>query len=173
MEYVNFINTLMRCQTRSIKAIPFHSSCAPAQIPDEFSALLPNLVELLEGSIDLFCKTDQVLVLFGLQPSSIALTSELPISLQRVIDGSSPNMHLCCSLAYLTATEQRLKNIHSWEGAQNIIVDFTLGTVMNDERYIAQVLGEPPRGLVYGSLNKTSLSFAWEKIKQRYKTQTS
>lgn len=161
MTYSRFIKVLRQYQTPHVKALAFPQSCAPSKIPNAFRLLLPDIIELLESHIDQFCAQDQVMALFGLQPGSVALTSSAPGLLNRISNAQYPDTHLCCSLAYLTLSKQQLKQIQSWHGSQNIIVDFTTGLVMDGPRYLSQVFAESPKGIVYGSLNPAKLAMVW------------
>jgi hypothetical protein len=165
MTYDHLIALLKQHQTLRIKAIAFPQSCTPNQIPDAFGQLLPDIIKLLEAHIEQFCGNEHVLVLFGLQPGSISFTSDYPVQLNRILDNQQPHIHLCCTLAYLTSPQHQLEQLQSWQGAQNIIIDFTTGTVMDGDRYFSQVFSEPLKGIVYGMLDNSKLASAWELVK--------
>jgi hypothetical protein len=109
MTYDNFINTLKQHQTPNIKAMAFPKSCALQDIPDAFALLLPDIIKLLEQHTQaLVQKANYLLVLFGLQPGSIAIRSHAPFALQRIINKQHPDYHSCCNLTYLVVYISRL-----------------------------------------------------------------
>jgi hypothetical protein len=161
MTYDHFIDVLTGYQTSHVKALAFPNSCAPKRIPSAFALLLSDVVALLEQHSAQLCPTNQVIALFGLQPSSVALTSDYPLLLNRVLNKQHPNVHLCCSLAYLKTPKDQLSQIESWQGAQNLIIDFTTGIVMDGLCYLSQIFSEPKKGIVYGILNSVKLAKVW------------
>lgn len=169
MKYEHFIKTLKQCQTPRIRAVAFPKSCSPHKIPEVFAALIPHIIKLLEEHIAHFCQTNyQILVLFGLQPSSININTSVPITLNRIINRQQPTNHLCCSLTYLVVSKKEFENINSWQGAQAIIIDFTTGLVMDGKHYISLLFNEPSKGIIYGELNKNILTEVWAMAKTSY-----
>jgi hypothetical protein len=162
MTYDHFIAALKQHQTAHVKALAFPESCAPQKIPDSFASLLPDVVELLEKHIQQFCKeTQEILILFSLQPGSVTVNSDTPITLNRIINDQCPTNHLCCSLSYLIVPKTEFKRVTSWQGAQTIMVDFTTGVVMDGDRYLSLLFSAAPAGIAYGNLNSTKLAQAW------------
>lgn len=170
MQYNRFIKTLEHNQTSHIKVISFSKSCNPSSIPNVFGLLLPNIIEQLEKSINTLCNNDQVILLFGLQTVSVTFSSDCPRLLNRVINNHNPSAHLCCSLAYLVVPNNQVTNIKSWEGAKNIVIDFTTGTIMDAQHYLSMVLEQPISGVIYGVLDSAKLRNVWSIINRHKKT---
>jgi hypothetical protein len=162
MTYNHFICILKKHQTPRIKALALPKSCAPHKIPQSFASLLPDIIELLEKHIHYFClDAHQILALFGLQPTSVTINTDMPINANRIINEQEPTNHLCCSLTYLVTSKLELEHIESWQDAQTIMIDFTSGLVMDGPRYMSMLFGGPLAGIAYGNLDHTKLAKIW------------
>jgi hypothetical protein len=165
MIYEQFIGALREHETPHIKALSFPESCSPKKIPDAFLSLLPQIIKILEKQLTKLCKLNQVVALFGLQTAPIAIKSTLPVTSKRIINIKNTEHHLCCSLSYLITSAENFNHIKSWEGAENIIIDFTSGEIMDSDYYIAKLSnGAPKRNHLYGALDASHLDAAWKSI---------
>jgi hypothetical protein len=165
MTYEQFIGTLMQHETSHVKALSFPESCSPRRIPDNFLVLLPAIIKILDRQKSKLCQINQIVALFGLQAAPVAIKSSLPITSQRIIDARNPEQHLCCSLAYLITCTHTLSQIKSWEGAENIIVDFTSGEIMDGNYYLAKLANTPgKRSRLYGVLDSSRLDSVWKNL---------
>jgi hypothetical protein len=166
MTYEQFIGTLRQHETLHVKALSFPESCSPRKIPEAFLSLLPKVIKILEKKAAKLCRfNNQVVALFGLQAAPIAIKSTLPITSQRIINTRNPEYHLCCSLSYLVTSVEGFQDIQSWEGAENIIIDFTSGEIMNGNYYIAKLSqGKPKKTHLYGSIEASHLDAVWKSM---------
>lgn len=174
MKYEDLIRLMEKYQTVRVKSIYFQNSCATQRIPWSFSALIPNIIEIINSHIDLLCKENEIVAIFGLQPGPPALESDWPGLFNRTFDEKYPHDHFCLVLQYLMTTKANLPTLTTWSGSQNLMIDFTTGELMDEERYLA-MLGHdyPIKGQLYGVLDHSDLIQAWSSFNKKSSAKTA
>ena len=151
MIYKDFIACVARHQTEQVKVLYFESCCSTTAIPNSILGLVPNLIRLLQEIQPSLCKKGQIMHLFGLQPCAIApYSSEYKKADSRVHTQHS-DPHLCCVLKYLLLYNHSHQP-STWSEENTIVIDFTTGEVMDNQRYLSLVFNHKPEGISYGML---------------------
>lgn len=161
MTYQQFIQSFLLAQNERVKAFSLPKSCATDQIPEAFCRLLPDIVKILSAHADDLADPDEVIAVFGIQPGTVMLHSELPEQLNRIFNHNKPKTHFCCTLDYLTVPESELPTIQSWHNSKTLVVDFTQGLLMDVNQYVYKMFGKGVPGKVYGTLDQERLSQVW------------
>jgi hypothetical protein len=171
MQYSEFIKTLQKHNTNILQAVYVPYSCAPIQIPQIFLDTLPNIVAILNANVEKICtQPNQRIVIFSIQPVSVAVKSNLPKKLNRITNAKYPNNHLCCSLGYvLLNNNEELSNIPTHK-QQNFFIDFTIGLIADINYYLN--LFYPIKQLpenIYGTIHQVLLKKVWSTfVEQQY-----
>ncbi|MBP6104766.1 MAG: hypothetical protein KA508_06910 [Gammaproteobacteria bacterium] len=145
MVYKDFIACVERHQTEKVRALYFESCCATTTIPDPILSSVPKLVQLLEKTEPPLCQKGQSIYLFGLQPCAMASHSDIS------------RQHLCCVLKYLLLDDGSHQP-SDWSGEHNIVIDFSTGEVMDNQRYLSKVFDQKSAGISYGMLHDADQS---------------
>lgn len=165
MQYEHFIRVIESYQTQHVQAIAFPGSCAPEQVPSEFAVLFADIVIALEQKHHLLCQPDEVIAIFGIQAGPALLKSRLPLRLNRIICDGNPTYHLCLVLQYLITKPSQLRQLSSWQGSRNLVLDFTTGHIMDPAHYVALVQQQAlQQGLMLGQMNQQRLTRVWERL---------
>lgn len=165
MEYQEFINTIAEHQTANIKALNIPESSAPGSIPPSFKELIPDVINIIATHFDELADGMPAIGIFGLQTMSFAIKSDLPLNTNRIITQTSAKNHLCCVLYYLPLSTSATLDADSkmdWRQYKSIVLDFTRGSVMDQERYLRfaiDITGNP--GKLYGRINAKKVASAW------------
>lgn len=168
MDYTQFIKAVNRHKTANITALKIPSSCAMEQIPDLFSNLMGNICDIIKSNINKFCNNNEVIAIFGLQPSIAPITSEIPKKLNRIINPKHPDWHFCCTLSYMALKTEKISTTKSWHNSKSIVIDFTTGAIIDADRYLTTILSQKINGTVYGCLQQDLLKQIWEKYHGQY-----
>jgi len=163
MFYQDFIQCVHEQGSAKVKALNIVESCATEQVPQEVLRIFPALIKLLEKNLT-FTPSNEVMLLFGLQPCAVSLHSDFPVTCNRIFDKEDPFRHLCCVLQYFLAPKISLGQDRNWQKTQTLVIDFTTGFLMDNECYFSRVFALPSQGLVYGSLQPTELNAIWARI---------
>ena len=163
MFYQDFIQCVHEQDSAKIKALNIEESCATEQVPQEVLYLFPALIKLLEKNLT-FVSSNEVMLLFGLQPCAVFIHSDFPLTSNRIFDKEDPSRHLCCVLQYFLASKISTGQDRNWQKTETVVVDFTTGFLMDNECYFAKVFDLPSQGLVYGNLQPNELNAIWAKI---------
>lgn len=164
MDYDFLKQVITRYKTDRIKMLNIPGSCSPKHIPESFSSLIVDVIKTIDICYQQLSKNKRYIAIVGLQPMSITIKSLAPIKLNRVANKENKNSHFCCSLSYLLLDEEGFERVvkdRDWSGAENIVIDFTRGLVMNKERYFHELFNESSVGKIYGKLNFHKLNEAW------------
>lgn len=155
-------------ETRRIRAFRGEQQGSPEHIPSAFALLMPEVISALNDNLEDICTQDEALVIFGLQPASAMIASNLPLEKNRSIDGLQPDYHFCCTLDFFKVSLEECNNIESWTSTDSVIVDFSAGEVMDSDRFLAKLHGLPQAGTIYGNISAEALEIAWKivRIKQ-------
>jgi hypothetical protein len=165
MHYDYFIGMIKNHETDRVKAYCGRSQSTLERIPSGFGLLLPEIITILNNNIDKLCPPGKGIVLFGLQPATMMIASNEPVSLNRYLKDYTPDYHFCCTLEYMVVDLDEIENFTAWEQTHSVIVDFTSGRIMDAAEYMsllqADLYAEGDSGQVYGKMNAYSLSLAW------------
>lgn len=159
MKYQDFIQIIGRYQTDRIKAINIPESSCPANIPLSFQSLFPDIINIIEQNFLELSLGRSSIQVFGLQVTGFAVKSDLPIKKDRIFLENQIHTHLTCALYYLS-TDQTTKE-PDWKNYQSVVIDFTDGTVMNNQQYLCMMACDIAGGKILGYLNKRKLALAW------------
>ena len=150
MEQDTFYETLTGSQTERTKVLLLLSSRAAAGIPKVFTSTFPSIIANLTANLDKICRGAinhaPTITLFDLQVPVVAIWSELPQKLHRVIDARNPGQHFCRILRYY----------------RNLVIDFTTGEIMDDNQYLRRLNLTKKPGMVLGLIDPVALSNAWQ-----------
>lgn len=168
MKYDYFIGMLKYHQTTRIRAFNGPQQTNPEHVPDAFALLIPDIISILTENFNEFCGLDQGIVIFGLQPASRMIASNIPLEQERFIDGFQIDYHLCCTLDFFKVPMSQIDEA-DWHCTDSIVIDFTTGEVMDSDRLLSKLhYFLPEQGKLYGRIKKTALHTIWTiaKIKQ-------
>lgn len=168
MKYDYFIGMVKHHQTTRIRAFSGLQQTNPEHVPAAFALLMPEIFSILNEHISDICNTDEVMVIFGLQPASRMIASNMPLEKERFIKGLQPDYHLCCTLDFFKVPMQQIESSDAWSCTDSVVVDFTSGELMDSDRLLAKLHASSENGKLYGCIREDALDIAWTiaKIKQ-------
>jgi len=165
MKYREFFSSLKRSETSHVRALFIKDCCAVQPIPFCFTLLLAEIIHLMERKHAEFCQAGEITAVFGLQVAPGHIESDLPKALHRIYERQHPSSHFCGVLSYLILPDDAdLRGIKTWKSHQSLIVDFTTGEVMDDDRYLSLSLRTSASGKLYGKLPADVLETAWRLV---------
>lgn len=171
MQYSEFIRKMKKYTTNVLQVTSAPSICTPTQVPRIFLHTFFNITAIINANAKEICtQPNQQIVIFSLQPVSIAVTSNLPKKLGRIINPKHPKNHLCCSLGYvLLNNNENFVSIHTHQ-QRNLFIDFTTGLIADINYYLnifCQVKQLPEN--IYGTIDQILLKKIWSVfVKQQY-----
>jgi hypothetical protein len=126
---------------------------------------MPAIITLLDTHHGILCQPDKKMILIGMQPCIMAISSEMPMQLQRVFYPKQPQQHLCLSLLY--QQQHRL-----FQQSDSVVIDLTLGHLMEADAYCERLFGElgtetPSKAL--GVLDQEMMIDLWKNLPQKPK----
>ncbi len=137
--YEDFIACVEQHQTDKVKALYFESCCTTKAIPNPVLSGVPSLIQFLEKTEPALCQKGQCLYLFGLQPCAMVPHS----------DASEQQLYYVLKYLLLDDNKNRPAD---WSEEHNIVIDFSKGEVMDNQRYLSKVFDQKPEGISYGML---------------------
>lgn len=157
MQYQTFINTIKCHETENVTALSYNDCCSLESFPPEFIPLLGEIVRLLDESKELICgETNCKIAIIGMQIIPRWLASKTAYKTRT----SGKNYHLCYLISYLLIGHNQEKP-RSWSHQETLVVDFTTGEIMDNDRYFSLAFGESKRGCQLGTIPQKQLDIAW------------
>ncbi len=163
MQYGEFLSFITAYQSKKVKPFSLPKSCSPEAIPTDFGFLLEDIIKIMEKYFSEFSDNQPFIGIFGLQPTSIAITTPLPMRINRVLERGFKKGHVCCVLSFLPLSHQDHAKVH-WDDAKRLVVDFTRGILMSEQHYLYELFHIGSPGLIYGEFNSLKLQNIWERI---------
>lgn len=160
MIYTDFIKHLRALETKHIRVLSFPSSCSESQLPENFSCLFPEILNILEQNISVLSPENKIIGLFSLQAAAGRISS----SLRKKLHCQAPDYHLCYVLNYLILpfSASNKYQVSDWDKYQSLVIDFTSGEVMDIDRYLFLSGYYGTEGKIYGHLSANLLKKAWQ-----------
>jgi hypothetical protein len=168
MRYDYFIGMVKHHETKHIRAYTGEQQTNPEHVPTAFALLMPEIISILNENFDDVCGLGHGIVIFGLQPASAMIASNIPLEQERFVDGLQPDYHFCCTLDFFKVPMSDINDSEDWNYTDSIVVDFTSGELMDSDRFLSKLHFLPEQGKLYGRINKEALNIAWTitRIKQ-------
>ena len=160
MQYQDFIQGISQCQTARIKPVNIPESSCPATLPLAFQSLFPDIISIIEQNFNELSYGQPSICVFGLQATGVAIQSDLPIKMDRILIGTRSRTHLTCSLYYLPADKPLAEK--NWGNYKSVVIDFTDGVVMDHQQYLSMLSANVVHGKVFGRINGQKLARAWD-----------
>jgi hypothetical protein len=167
VKYSQFINLIDKHQTLHVRPLSLSNSCNASAIPSAFGSLLADVVGALEKNYQELSKNGLAIAVHGLQMTAIAVESRAPALLNRILIPTKPLNHFCCVLSYIPIRDEEGMKQTDWSNSESIIIDFTLGLVINQQEYLYEVFKSGKRGKIYSCLDPGKLSMAWCQIQKQ------
>ncbi|MDX2164900.1 MAG: hypothetical protein SFW07_05745 [Gammaproteobacteria bacterium] len=165
MDYQDFVGALSDCQMDNIKVQAVKDMCYSSPLPKAILPLFQDILSILQTTTTLFTKKEKIII-FGIQFTAVTLESNQPLVLNRVYNRKSPKAHLSCSIQYV---KTRISDVAITDAAKNIetlVIDFTLGEVVDTNYYLSKVMHKNLGGTLYGLIKNEKLSSTWPAIQQ-------
>jgi hypothetical protein len=162
MKYKEFISAVKHNQPETVNALNLPESSAPDAIPKKFSALIPEILNIIDKNFNELADGMSTIGVFGLQPVGFTPHSNTSIKKNGCATSHSLLNHLWCVLYFLPTNS--LSSIKSWGNFKSIVIDFTKGIVIDQERYLHCVIHSKGTGKIYGKINPEKLYNAWRNL---------
>lgn len=79
---------------------------------------MSDIITILSSNLNQFCKENEVIAVFGIQPRPLPIESAQSLLLQLVLNKAYPRYHLCLVIQYLVTTSEQLPLLTDWSGAK-------------------------------------------------------
>jgi hypothetical protein len=129
MNYKAFLEYLQRItlnypDIKSAAHVPGRVDSAVDRVPDEFIELLLYVLQGLQSKIHDFCKSGEIIVIVGIQPT---------ISMYGMVEHHE---HYCCSLDFYSTSKTAFDaGVSKYTQTKSAIIDFTSGRCYSEKNY--------------------------------------
>jgi len=164
MDYQDFVGALSRCEGKNVKVRAIKNLCYPTPIPEAILPLFQDMMGILQAARKTLFKKDEKIIIFGIQFTPVARESDAPLALKRVFNPKAPKTHLSCSVQYVKKSMSDSSEINPVKSCESVIVDFTVGEVVDSNYYLSKITHQNFGGKLYGLIKSERLSLIWPAI---------